>query len=143
MDARSKSTSNKSNKFKALKVEIKQWRKELGKERKQKSELENALSDLEVKINDSKELENVVVVEEKPVPALTEPYVPNETVEEIIECSICAEVIYKFAPTYFIGVEMNPAWDGCKDPAVETESQSEENSNNAATNRDTADENDY
>ena len=76
------------------------------------------------------------------MPALTEPYVPNETGEEIIVCSICAEVIYKFAPTYFIGVEMNPTWEGCKDPAVETESQSEENSNNAATNRDTAAEND-
>ena len=83
-----------------------------------------------------------VDVEERPVPALTEPSVPNETAGEIVECSICAEVIYKFVPTYFFGVDTNPACDGCKGSDVETESQSEENFNNAATNLDKAAEND-
>ena len=71
VDARTKSTSNKSDQVKALKVEIKEWRKELGNERRQKIKLENALSDLKAKINESKILENLVVVEENPLSAVT------------------------------------------------------------------------
>ena len=137
-DARTKSISTKSDQIKALKVEIKQWRKELGEERKQKIKLENALSALEVRIRESKELDNLVVVEDKSVPAEIEPSLPNGTVDENIECSICAEVINDFVPTYFFGVETNPACDGCKGPAVETETRSEENYYNAATNLDDA-----
>ena len=138
VDARTKSSSTKSDHIKALKIEIKQWRKELGDERKQKIKLETALSGLEAKINESKELKNAAVVEENPVSAVTETSLSNETVEESVECSICAEVINDFVPTYFSGVEINPACDECKGPAEETENILEENYNNATTNLDAA-----
>ena len=125
VDARTKSTSNKSDQVKALKVEIKEWRKELGNERRQKIKLESSLSDLKAKINESKILENLVVVEENPLSAVTETSLPDETVEENIECSICAEVIHDFIPTYFSGVEMNPACDGCKGSSEESETQAD------------------
>ena len=46
---RTKSPSIKSDNVKALKVEIKQWRKELCEERRQRIKLEKALSELEAK----------------------------------------------------------------------------------------------
>ena len=54
--AQTKSPTN-SEEIKALKVEIKEGRKELGEERKQKINLENALTELEARFTQSKEIE--------------------------------------------------------------------------------------
>ena len=59
--------------------------------------------------------------ENKLLPVFTEPSLATNTVEEIIECTICAEPIVEFVPDYFMGLEMDPAFDGCKRPTVDTD----------------------
>ena len=66
------------------------------------------------------------VVPEHPLATIT------NAVEEIIECTICAEPILEFVPDYFMGLDMNPACDGCKSPTVDTDAQSEEHSSMVA-----------
>jgi uncharacterized protein with von Willebrand factor type A (vWA) domain len=82
--ARTKSILTKCDQIKALKVEIKQWRKELGEERKQKIKLENAFSAPEVRIRESKELDTADVVEEKPVPAVLDPSLSTNLLMRIL-----------------------------------------------------------
>lgn len=122
---------------KEFKKEVKAWRKDLGEERKQKIKLEIKLDEI-VKQNQKADtipernetsstplLQTLNSEEEKLLPVVSEPSLPTNAVEEIIECTICAEPIFEFVPDYFMGLEMNPACDGCKsptsDPTVITE----------------------
>ena len=111
--------------MKALKVEIKQWRKELGEERRQRIKLEKALSELEAKVTEpnktltpstrATDTSNSSVLGSLPVAMSAEPTLPNSSEEE---CTICAEPIANYEPEYFDGVELNPACDDCKPPLV-------------------------
>ena len=127
-----KSPSLKSENEKALKVEIKHWRKELGEERRQRIKLEKGLSELEAKVSESNKTlipstrsntSNSSVLGSLPVATSAEPAMPNPSEEE---CTICAEPIQNYEPEYFDGIEMNPACDACKSPFGEPEIQPEE-----------------
>ena len=107
---------------KQAKQEIKGWKKELGRERSMKINLENKLKLLSV--------ENELVKEKH---ALCNPDTfdadgafTSNAIEEEIECTICAEAIPHYKPTIFAGIEMNPACDACKTPSNDNETQSEE-----------------
>ena len=50
---------------------------------------------------------------------------PNNVIEDEIECTICAEPIHNYQPTLFAGIEMNPACDVCKTPSNDNKTQSE------------------
>ena len=128
-----KSPLLKSENEKALKVEIKHWRKELGEERRQRIKLEKGLSELEAKVSESNktlipssrstDTSNSSVLGSLPVATSAEPAMPNPSEEE---CTICAEPIQNYEPEYFDGIEMNPACDACKSPFGEPEIQPEE-----------------
>ena len=135
--------SVKSDEVKALKVEIKQWRKELGEERKQKIKLENALAELEANLTESKETQQSSFTTKGILTSSTRSsdssslctltvmmsadHCLSSNPEE--DCTICAEPIKNYEPEYFDGVEMNPACDNCKSPALETQIPSEQISN--------------
>jgi hypothetical protein len=131
--ARTKSPSIKSDDVKALKVEIKQWRKVLGEERKQKIKVEKELAELEAKVNEpnktltllarSTDTSNSSSLGSLAVPKSPEPCLANSSQED---CTICAEPIQNYEPEYFNGVEINPACDDCKSPFAETWFRSEE-----------------
>ena len=99
------------------KKEIKVWKKKLGKERRMRINLEE-------KVKHATAVENQSV-NEKFVPItsnlntnVTETALSEDTIEEdIIECTICAELIPNFQPTLFFGVEINPACDMCNPPS--------------------------
>ena len=130
---RTKSPSIKSDNVKALKVEIKLWRKELGEERRQKINLEKALSELEAKVTEpnktltpstrSADNSNSSSLGSFAVAMSPEPCIPNSSQED---CTICAEPIQNYEPEYFNGIEMNPACDDCKPPIGEIRVQSED-----------------
>ena len=85
--------------IKDFKAQIKMWRKDLGEERREKICIEKKLDNLKKKTEEKRvktetKSSQSVDVEDRPVPALTEPSVPNETAGEIVECSICAEVLH-------------------------------------------------
>jgi hypothetical protein len=131
--ARTKSPSIKSDDVKALKVEIKLWRKELGEERRQKINLEKALSELEAKVTEpnktltpstrSADNSNSSSLGSFAVAMSPEPCIPNSSQED---CTICAEPIQNYEPEYFNGIEMNPACDDSKPPTGGIRIQSEE-----------------
>ena len=143
--ARSKSPS-KSGEVKALKVEIKQWRKELGEERKQKIKLEKALAEQEARLTESKETQQSSFTPKEILNASTgsressdasslytlaavmsaDPCLSSNPEED---CTICAEPIHNYKPEYFDGLEMNPACDNCKTPSLETQISSKQLSN--------------
>ena len=99
------------------KKEIKVWKKKLGKERRMRINLEE-------KVKHATAVENQSV-NEKFVPItsnlntnVTETALSEDTIEEdIIECTICAELIPNYQPTLFFGVEINPACDMCNPPS--------------------------
>ena len=79
---------------------------------------------LEEKVKHATAVENQSV-NEKFVPItsnlntnVTETALSEDTIEEdIIECTICAELIPNYQPTLFFGVEINPACDMCNPPS--------------------------
>ena len=117
-DSKIKSKSELAQVKKDFKIEIKEWRKELGEERKIKIKLENKLVELKQKSEEVNETdENNEDPPEKASSSWssTHSFSSNKPSEEDIFCTICAEEIPKYIPKFFLGTEMNPACDKCQD----------------------------
>ena len=101
---KNKSKENKTAAVKELKVEIKQWRKLLGKERSQKMKLEKKVA----LIKSSGEVSRVNS-SSKPIQA------SEEEIDDIETCSICVRPIPNYIPRYSSGLLWNPACSECDD----------------------------
>ena len=87
---------------KSFKAEIKDGRRELGEERRQKMKVENKLNEILSKPrlgNSSKEIDSEKVTHSNAPPD--------------VECVICAEPIANYTPKFILGEEINPACNAC------------------------------
>ena len=105
---KNKSKENKTAAVKELKVEIKQWRKLLGKERSEKMKLEKKVA----LIKSSDEVSRVNS-SSKPIQASEE--ASEEEIDDIETCSICVRPIPNYIPRYSSGLLWNPACSECDD----------------------------
>jgi hypothetical protein len=105
---RNKSKENKTAAVEGLKVEIKQWRKLLGKERSQKMKLEKkvALIKSSNKVSRANSSSKPIQVSED---------VSEEEIDDIETCSICVRPIPNYKPRYSSGLLWNPACSECDD----------------------------
>ena len=107
---------------KDFKIQLKEWRNELGDERKAKIQLEKKLENLK-KSTATQPLQQL-----KPVP-LTESSI--STSDETL-CSLCASAIPNFVPKFFHGEQFSPACENCDDFAWMSDSSSDETSSQTA-----------
>jgi myosin heavy subunit len=101
-----KNDDEKAASEKSVRQEIKQWKKELGTERKLRINLEKKVSNLKLTSFASSNLS----------PA--SPYLPsmvstNDSPSPVINCNICAEPISDYTPRFFLSNEINPACSIC------------------------------
>ena len=114
---------------KDFKVQVKFWKKELGEERSQKIRLEKKLKEL----NEKNEVKKMCVSgSDEPNSTDTTSLQTNTTKPPILEVeedkivsTICAEPISKYIPKFFLGEEINPACDDCKDSSIDSEVDTE------------------
>jgi hypothetical protein len=102
---------------KDFKIQIKEWKKELGDERKAKIKLEKELDKLQKTTATHSSNQEL-----KPVPL---PESSTSTSDEIL-CSICASLIPNFVPKFFQGDQFNPACENCDDSSWLSDSSSDE-----------------
>ena len=109
-----KHEKDKQATVKALKSEIKEWKKDLGTERKFKINLEKKLSKLE-------ESKSKLAPSSPSVPS--NPSSSNTSTISDINCYICAEPIPNYIPKFFHGNEINPACETCSTEFDDTDSK--------------------
>ena len=106
---------------KSLKQEIKQWKRELGTERKLRINLEKKVSNLTNKLTSFA----------SPNLSPASPYLPstvtsNDSPSPVTSCNICAEPISDYIPRFFLDNEINPACASCykhSDDAYDSEAK--------------------
>ena len=108
-ETRSRLYKEKSESEKALKQEIKEWKKDLGIERKLRINAEKRLSKFSIK---SRMSTPCFSKPESNTSSLTTASKESQSSE--IVCYICAEQIIDYIPTLFLENEVNPACKNCK-----------------------------
>ena len=120
---------------KALKQEIKEWKKELGAERKLKIRLEKKLAESHKKCETSSSPEpNLLPASTVVSSTLTS----NKSLASDTPCYICAEPITNYIPKTFLGHEVNPACKYCYDESDHDEIDIELQNNSSSLTKDMA-----
>ena len=95
---------------KAFKAEVKQWKKDLGEERKLKIRLEKKLENSAQKPRLTSTSSQTVAVLESSFQTTDAPKIQDEE----ITCTICAQPVSPYLPKFFHGIEVNPACKDCQ-----------------------------
>ena len=105
-DTKSRYDKDKAIAVKSLKLEIKEWKKDLGAERRLKINLERKLSKC---VNSDKKLKD----SQKLILPKSPPVIPSSSSTSETVCYICSEVIQNYIPKAFHGIVINPTCKTC------------------------------
>ena len=115
-DTRISFENEKLDLFKKHKLEVKTWKRDLGKMTKKCINMERKLQSLELKTSTNTSRESYQdhfsqVLKKKTV--VIQPS-PEDLSAQLCYCSICATWIEKYVPEYFYGERINPTCMSCK-----------------------------
>ena len=119
-EARTRLEKEKAASEKEFKQEIKDWKRELGYERKLKINLEKKLCRVTSQLN--KKSSNLSPTS----PAFSSPSAFNDSPASVTSCNMCAETISNYIPRFFLGNEINPTCKNCYENSDDDDNQESE-----------------